>query len=292
MTSFFAPILPAASSRMLISFLAISLPARGAPWDGNGTAEFPYLIYDADDMQAIGADSDYWLSHFKLMDDIDLSAYTGTQFNLIGYSNHYNDEKAFRGQFDGGGHVIRNFSYTSTKSKVGLFGYVGHEAKIQNLGLENAYVKGIQYVGALAGESFGRVSNCFAIGTIEGSSYVGGLVGANIGVMSACYSESSVSGNSAVGGLAGYNDYSVISDCYATGDVTATQDSAGGLVGSNYGAQVLYSYAVGSVSGSSNVGALVGFETDGYSEESLYVSCFWDSTLMSSIPFLKYSSGA
>jgi hypothetical protein len=286
----------------LLVLLAISLPARGAPWEGSGTAEFPYLIYDADDMQAIGSDSDYWSSHFKLMSDIDLSAYTGTQFNMIGYYNHYKDYKKFRGQFDGNGHVIRNFSYSTTKSKVALFGYVGPEAVIRNLGLENANVEGAWHVGALAGDSAGTVSNCYATGNVEGvsfvgvlvgenwgsvldcyaegkvsgASYVGGLAGSNVGVMSRCYSESSVSGDSVVGGLAGYNDYGIISDCYAMGNVTASEDFVGGLVGYNYGARVFYSYAAVSVAGNDNVGGLLGFKIDGYSAESVCLSCFWD----------------
>jgi hypothetical protein len=286
----------------LVVVLAISLPARGAPWDGNGTAEFPYLIYDAGDMQAIGSNSDYWSSHFKLMADIDLSAYTGTQFNLIGYYNHYQDKKRFRGQFDGNGHVISNFSYSTTKSKVALFGYLGPEAGIRNLGLENANVQGAQHVGALAGDSAGTISNCYAVGNVEGISFigvlvgenwgsvldcyasgsvsgggtVGGLAGSNVSIMSRCFSESSVSGDSVIGGLAGYNDYGTISDCYATGNVTGTEDFVGGLVGYNYGARVLYSYAAVSVTGNDNVGGLLGFKIDGYSAESVCTSCFWD----------------
>ncbi|MHC5060337.1 MAG: GLUG motif-containing protein [Planctomycetota bacterium] len=286
----------------LVIILAISLPARGAPWDGNGTAEFPYLIYDTDEMQAIGGNSDYWSSHFKLMADIDLSAYTGTQFNMIGYYNHYKDEKVFRGQFDGNGHVIRNFNYSTTKSKVALFGYVGPEAVISNLGMENANVEGVWHVGVLAGDSTGTISNCYATGNVEGLSYVGvllgenwgsildcyaagnvsgagyvgGLAGSNVGVMSRCYSESSVSGDSVIGGLAGYNDYGIISDCYAMGNVTASEDFVGGLVGYNYGARVFYSYAAGSVTGNGNVGGLLGFKIDGYSAESVCISCFWD----------------
>jgi hypothetical protein len=292
---------------LLVIFVvfAMNLPARGAPWDGSGTSEFPYLIYDANDMQAIGANSDYWSSHFKLMADIDLSAYTGTQFNLIGYYNHYQDKKRFRGQFDGNGHVIRNFSYSTTKSKVALFGYLGPEAGIRNLGLENANVEGVWHVGALAGDSAGTVSNCYAVGNVEGisfigvlvgenwgsvldcyasgnvsgASYVGGLAGSNVGVMSRCFSESSVSGGSVVGGLAGYNDYGIISDCYAMGNVTASEDFVGGLVGYNYGAQVLYSYAAVSVAGNNNVGGLLGFKIDGYSAESVCTSCFWDADI-------------
>jgi DNA-binding beta-propeller fold protein YncE len=58
--------------------------AFGQPWAGSGTAEDPYLIYDANQMNAIGgrpADCD---KHFKLMANIDLSSFTGADFNTIG----------------------------------------------------------------------------------------------------------------------------------------------------------------------------------------------------------------
>ena len=60
------------------------LPAYGQPWLGSGTEGDPYQIWDACDMQAIGADANFWDAHFRLMADIDLAGYTGTSFNIIG----------------------------------------------------------------------------------------------------------------------------------------------------------------------------------------------------------------
>ena len=71
---------------------------------GSGTAEYPYLINTADQMYIIGAmilDMD---KHFKLMADIDLSAYTGTSFFIIGSSSF-----PFTGVFDGNDHTIKKF---------------------------------------------------------------------------------------------------------------------------------------------------------------------------------------
>ena len=64
--------------------LSFAPAAFGQPWDGNGVEGDPYQIWTAEDMQAIGADANYWDAHFLLMADIDLSAYTGTSFNVIG----------------------------------------------------------------------------------------------------------------------------------------------------------------------------------------------------------------
>jgi hypothetical protein len=41
---------------VLCAFFSV---ANGAPWAGSGVEGDPYLIYDANDMQAIGADSNW-----------------------------------------------------------------------------------------------------------------------------------------------------------------------------------------------------------------------------------------
>jgi hypothetical protein len=76
-----------------------STAAFGQPWDGGGVEGDPYQIKTAADMQAIGADANYWDAHFELMADIDLSAYTGTSFFIIGMHPDY----PFTGVFDGNG---------------------------------------------------------------------------------------------------------------------------------------------------------------------------------------------
>jgi len=84
---------------------------------GSGTAEDPYLIYTAEEMNAIGADPNDWDKHFLLMADIDLSGYTGTEFNMIGSARRASRGgtrlvQGFSGTFDGNGHTIVNFTYT------------------------------------------------------------------------------------------------------------------------------------------------------------------------------------
>ncbi|MHC4068563.1 MAG: LamG domain-containing protein, partial [Planctomycetota bacterium] len=117
---------------VLVVVCLFSSPVYSQPWDGNGIEGDPYQIWDVADMQAIGADANYWDAHFELMADIDLGAYTGTSFNVIG-----NDVNAFTGVFDGNGHTISNFTYDSNGvDYVGLFGYVDDpSAEIKDLGL-------------------------------------------------------------------------------------------------------------------------------------------------------------
>jgi len=80
---------------------------------GTGEPNDPYLIYTAEQLDDIGAEPNDWDKHFKLMADIDLSAYEGTDFNIIGYwvQWYFPDNMPFTGVFDGNGHRISNFTY-------------------------------------------------------------------------------------------------------------------------------------------------------------------------------------
>jgi len=51
---------------------------------GQGTEEEPFLIYTAEQMQAIGENNHHWAKHFKLMADIDLNDLEPNAFNIIG----------------------------------------------------------------------------------------------------------------------------------------------------------------------------------------------------------------
>ncbi len=92
---------------------------------------------------------------------------------------------------------------------------------------------------------------------VHGYYQVGGLVGKHSGTISDSYATGNVTGSDDdVGGLVGENNGQV-SDSYAAGTVSGVAD-VGGLVGENNG-QVSDSYATGGVTGSgNNVGGLVG----------------------------------
>ncbi|MHC4213344.1 MAG: GLUG motif-containing protein [Planctomycetota bacterium] len=279
---------------------------RFSRYEGAGTASYPYLIRSACQMQMIGSDSNDWDKHFKLMADIDLSAYPGETFNLIG-----NMDIHFTGIFDGNNHTISNFSYDSAvKHSLGIFSRINDpNAILKNLGLidPNISAGGGDFVGSLVGEFIsGTVIDCYSEnGMISGDVSVGGLVGNNTGgTIERCYSTCDVLGNDMAGGLAGSNWDPVtdltplISQSYAKGSVVCTNDYGGGLVGFNMNAMISKCYAwgdvfadrhagglagfsflstisdcysVGSVSGGATVGGLVGYNTSGTVTDS-----FWD----------------
>jgi hypothetical protein len=228
---------------------------------GSGTPADPYLISTSEQLNTIGLFECIWDKHFKLMADIDLSAYMGTSFNIIGSYNY-----PFTGVFDGNNHAISNYTYTSTDTYyIGLFG--GVEGEIKDLGLIAPDVDAGtgRFVGSLVGSLIdGTVTNCYVEGgSIVGDNSVGGLVGFNWGgLITECSSSASVLGGDNIGGLLGYN-LGMVSNCYSTGSVTGDDYSVGGLVGYNWEGTISNSYATGNVRGTKHVGGLVGSNYEG-----------------------------
>ena len=253
----------------LLCVLFLTCPVKAKYGGGSGTADEPYLIYTAEQMNNIGAKPNDWDKHFKLMADIDLRRYAEKDFNIIGTGYL----PAFTGVFDGNGHTISNFTYTSTGEPcIGIFGYInGPNARISNLGLIDPNVdagKGIG-VGPLAGWiEMGKITNCYVIGgNVIGKLQVGGLIGTSAGVITDCYVVGGhVIADGSVGGIVGGSSGSIIG-CYTTWKVTGTY-RVGGLVGTNDGA-IVDSYSHASVEGGNDVGGFVGYNSKG-----IITSCF------------------
>jgi len=162
---------------------------------GRGTAEAPYLISTVDHLNEV---RNYLDKHFRLIEDLDLGVYgTGQGWEPIG-----TPDIPFTGTFDGNGHTISNlFINRGDDSRIGLFGSVGVSGSILNLGLVNVNVRGIYYVGGLAGENYGQITGSYAVGAVEGGSSVGGCVGSNYyGHIEKSYATGTVKGKQA-GGL-------------------------------------------------------------------------------------------
>ncbi len=267
---------------LIICFLV--MPAGAQYGGGTGTPDDPYLIHTAEQMNAIGTNRKDWDKHFKLMADIDLSTYAGTDFKIIGTSTN----SAFGGAFDGNNNKISRFTSTN-RSYTGLFGYVkDSNAEIRNLGLvapnikaeggsnvgslvgyldqgtiANCYasggsVTGKESVGGLVGYSEGgEIKGCYSTSRVSGDEEVGGLVGHLRGTIDNCYSKGTVSGGKYIGGLLGRNRSGLITNSMASGRVSGDDREVGGLVGNNSGS-VVNCFAGGDVSGGRTVGGLVG----------------------------------
>ncbi len=288
----------------LFTYLFFASPAQAKYGGGSGTAVDPYLIETAEQLNAIGANPTDWDRYFKLMQDIDLSDFIGTTFNIIGQWEAWGslNNEPFAGVFDGNGKTISNFSYVSASGDgIGLFAYV--KGRIQDLGLinpkivsqsfntgslagyleegrivncyvRNADISGGIYAGGLVGTSDGLISSCSTSGRVFGDVFVGGLTGLlGDGLVTNCYSTAAVSGNQNVGGLVGItdNEFSTISDSYAIGAVSGNVH-VGGLAGILQQGAAMKCYSAGKVSGIQHVGGFVGY----MGILATLWNCFWD----------------
>lgn len=180
----------------------------------------------------------------------------------------------FKGTFNGNGFTISNLTInlSDSSSNVGLFGT--NSGTIKNLKITNASITAIgsgSNIGIVAGTNSGSVSNSTVNGTISTNySKVGGVVGylAN-GTMSDCTNNASVSGSTFVGGIIGYADNQYvsksISNCTNTGNISASVDYAGGILGcskgygSNYRINVTNCISNSNVTGGLYVGGYIGY---------------------------------
>ena len=176
-------------------------------------------------------------------------------FVPVGYASN-----VFNGSLDGLDHNVLNLTInTNSNDYVGLFGANGTGSVIQNVNLVDANVLGKSYVGGLSGHNYGIISNSSSAGNVSGTLYIGGLVGVNNGTIVNSHTAGNVLGPDLVGGLAGVNA-SVINASYSTANIANGGFEAGGLVGQNYSASAIISdsYATGNVTANHIAGGLVG----------------------------------
>ncbi len=252
---------------------------------GDGTDMNPFHIADVVDLLALGEDTANYDKYFIQTADISLAGagegpggvFASAVIARSTATSYFNGV-VFEGVYDGNGFAVSDLSIDATTSGynyLGLFGKV-RDGLIKNLRLENISIDGeyIVYVGGVAGyNDGGTIYNCNSSVSIEGGisgSHFGGITGYNDdrGTIEKCSASGSISGSiGTVGGLAGRNElYSVIIDSNSSCSITANIN-LGGLVGVNsVGSEILDSYATGNVSGSSfyyNAGGLVGDNYDG-----------------------------
>jgi hypothetical protein len=254
-----------AATVLILTIISVAKAEYGG---GSGTRDNPYQIWTPEQMDAIGTDPNNWGKHFKLMADIDLSAYSGSSFHLIGSRWGPGGIRPFTGVFDGDGHTISGLSYsTQEQYPIGLFIYIGYggfgsdRTEVKNLRLAGVNIDApkADRVGVLVGSlTSGAITNCSAVdATVAGNSYVGGLIGESNATIRDCSYTGSVTSSGIAGGLVGATDQGAILDCRFEGTVTG-QNSVGGLVGWNR-ISIISCGAAGSVTGNLGVGGCVGY---------------------------------
>ncbi len=257
-------------------------------FDGEGTADDPYLLKEIKDYQNLDeAVAKYGQTHkgdfFAMANDIDFKG--GDEFHGVGFKT----ANEFHGSFDGKGHKVsglkidagvyddkgsaQNNSYIYS----GLFGIIGVNGSVRNVIIaDDCDFTFYSYGGAIAGLSSGIIENCRNYATVNGiSNYIGGIAGVNYdnGKVLKCYNAGTVNfGVSNAGGIAGYNRATgLIELCQNDGDVVnkvvnvvsvkTKSNTAGGIVGYNYGSvsrtvnngQVRAYHTAGGIAGITNI---------------------------------------
>lgn len=150
-------------------------PAKIDAWDGSITTisevvDNTITIETAEEFagfaKAVNDGNQYAGTTVKLAIDLDLKNKAWTP---IGYGcmdlGDIDEEKAFRGIFDGQGHTIYNLNVDYSKTAlggeggsgsagIGLFGQVLDGAHIKNINVNNAVVKGNHYVAVIVGYAY------------------------------------------------------------------------------------------------------------------------------------------
>ena len=263
----------------IFAFFAFLAPSLALAQDFSGDG--PFEISTEAELRAfataVNGGNDFSGKTVKLTADIELTS----AWTPIGvYSSNNANNKPFQGIFDGNGKVLDNVSVTSTDDGIGLFGTIGANGVVKDLGVINSSITNTAtnswYSGGLVGYNTGTIENSYFKGSVKASDggRIGGLAGYNLGTISDSYSEGTVEGNrDQIGGLAGGNLGGTISGSYSKGTVRAigtSSDGTGGLVGFNTSSSstsilgsIINSFSTSAVSGISNTGGLVGDNNPG-----------------------------
>ena len=283
---------------MLLLVMAILMPYEGAwaatnvttsrPAQGDGSSSNPFQISNAKELAWFRewvngtytvSSSESATTHLnacaKLTADIDLkdfcyAADASQNLEELSWVPIGNIERDYKGTFDGNGKTITNLYINASQTFMGLFGYT-YQSTIKNLTFENANVTNTQdVIGILVGDagSGSTLQNIKISETCQikgGGNYTGGIAGILYGNAYNCVNYATVQGKEKVGGLFGsyQKTGNSITACANYGNVTATSQRVGGLVGDFSGGTIQDCANYGNVKGANSVAGLAGYVHDG-----------------------------
>ena len=223
-----------------------------------------YVIFTVQGLYAWAEDS--WKG-LNLTLGKDIKMPTEMQFDLDedGINDSNWDPQSASSVIDGNGYSITGLVIKSTKdlSGGGFINSLSSSGIVKNLRLLDVDMQfvGINYA-ILVGYNDGKIENCGVSGNlyVEGNN-VAGIAGTNSGIIIACYNDANITAtNGGVGGIVGQNvDGNDVIACYNTGNITSNASSVGGIIGSFYGGNIIACYSTGALSGTSEVGLVIGY---------------------------------
>lgn len=281
---------------MLLLVMAILMPYEGAwaatnvttsrPVQGDGSSSNPFQISNAKELAWFRdwvngtytvSGSESATTHLnacaKLTADIDLKDFcyaADASQNLEELSwvpIGKNIERNYKGTFDGNNKTITNLYINATQKFMGLFGCTD-QSTIKNLTFEYANVTNTQdIIGILVGYANTSTLQNIKISEtcqIRGN-YTGGIAGILDGNAYNCVNYATVQGKEKVGGLFGsyQKTGNSITACANYGNVTATSQRVGGLVGDFSGGTIQDCANYGNVKGANSVAGLAGYVHNG-----------------------------
>ena len=212
----------------------------------------------------------------------------------------------YTGTFDGQGYTISGLYFNNPHSSyVGLFGCIGANGKISNVGVLDSYFQFSALGGGVCGVNYGTVRDCRNTGSVRGfgsiggvcgfnekggiieNSFnegtvsvsgtgdnvqnVGGVSGNNNGTIKSCYNTASVSGQISVGGVCGFNSVGTITNCFNEGTVSG-QNIVGGVCGNGCGVTTTNCFNKGTVRGQIHIGGVCGYD---YYYDGALTNCYY-----------------
>lgn len=202
--------------------------ASGENFEGSGTLIDPWLISSYEDLKElrdrVDSGEDYKGKYFAQTADL---TFPDENWNPIG---DVKQSLAFRGVYDGCGHVIGNLY--STDQYAGLFSLLGGE--VRNLGIESGRISG-DTVGGITSHGSGKIINCYNKAAVIGRSRAGGLTDNYSGIILFSWNLGEISGTQESSVLAGITSYGSanIQYSYSLTDPTSERTFKGTLVESS-----------------------------------------------------------
>lgn len=292
-------------ARRLLAALCLVLVAAGASaqfsGSGSGTADDPYRIYNAAQLNQVRNFLNDTSVVFSLEADIDMTDWIADNNPVQGWSPIGSGEYTFCGTFNGNGHTISNlWIKRPDTNNIGLFGRTGTSCEIHDLTLTDARLEGYDNVGGFVGYSYnggegsyrkpiyGVIANCkFLNGVIKGRNSVGGIIGFfltdydsynSTNISNCSFQNGDINGNDYVGGIVGYIDTKIETEidgcCFQNGNINGYNE-IGGIAGyvkqSNQDINFVRCYSTNcTIIGNNNLGGILG-KYYGYERIS---SCF------------------
>lgn len=171
---------------------------------------------------------------YELVNDIDMSNW-GNWETIAPTSS-----ERFTGTIDGKGYKILNLNINNTQNFTAFIGWTNTDAKIKNIGFENANVIGGNYASILVSRPYNLiVENVYLTGELQGLTYIAPFAAnSNNSHFTNCYSHVNVTtnvsdiGNQYNAGFVSFNSsLGTYTNCYSTGRVTSPNKTEKGFIG-------------------------------------------------------------